>query len=84
MDKSTRNSKRKTPSTEPTEPAGAKRAKPSGRILRSGAGKKKDDSSEYTLEQRYWIRLHFYMIDHAVLNRPYTAHTLMHTGKALP
>lgn len=73
MDRSTRNSKRKTPSTEPTEPSGAKRAKPSGRNLRSGAEKKSDENSEYTPEQRYWIRLHFYMVDYAVLNRPYTA-----------
>jgi hypothetical protein len=73
MDKSTRSSKRKTPPMGPFETAGAKRARPSGRNLRSGADKKTDDSSEYTPEQRYWIRLHFYMMDYAISERSYIA-----------
>lgn len=72
MDKNTRNSKRKDPPTESTETTVSKRAKPN-RTLRSGEGKKKDHSNEYIPEQRYWIRLHFYMVNYAVSNRPCTA-----------
>lgn len=73
MDKRTRSSKRKEPATDSTETTDAKRAKPGPRTLRSGAGKKENKINEYTPDQSYWIRLHFYMVDSAVLNRPYTA-----------